>query len=259
MLRPPRPGRLAVAAALAALPALARAADPRFALVNAASVADGKEIPCLTGTHAPGQPAVLFGTDLSTCTGTTREAVEALAGGTCTRVELPARCRSTGLAIAVVGRARLEALRAFPRVAVKEPARLAALGARVARSGALAAVAARGKPWGCVEPIAFSPGPAEAFAFPALAQDLVFVRYSVTEEGGRLSYPDGGTLVAVSGERVAAPFDVHALPPFAFGFDGGRYLLGGSSCGECGARLDQIFAVEGGALRLVYQTSDLST
>jgi hypothetical protein len=162
--------------------------------------------------------------------------------------------------VAVIGAASLDRFRIFPKAPIQDPARLAEWSRQVAASALLPTVAARGKRWSCREPIVISPSPAEAFAFDGLAQSPVFLRLPVTEEGGKATYPPGSaTLLVVEGGRVTAPFDVHGLEPFAFGLGDAQFLVGGSGCGDCGMRVDQIYAVENGKLRLLVQTSDLST
>lgn len=248
---------VALVAVAALAPAAARARDPEFALVGA-TAAGGEERPCVTGARASGAPVVLFGKDLRTCSGTTREVTEGLAGGACTRVEPAPGCEWSGLGFAVVGADRLRGLRTFPRVAVEDRSRVASWTTQVEARGLTRRVAATARRWRCAEPVSVAAAPAEAFAFDGLPRGLVFLRHAVTENAGVARYP-GGTLFVVQGAAVTAPFDVHAVEPFAFGLDGAQYVVGGSTCGDCGARLDQIFVVEGGKLRLVYETGDLST
>jgi len=174
-----------------------------------------------------------------------------------TRVEVAAGCDTTGHGIAVVGTDRLDGLRAFARVPLKDPDRVATWTAQIEKRGLRRVVADTAGRWGCREPIEIARSPAEAFTFEGLPQSVVFLRHPVTEGTERAAY--GGTLFVVERETVRAPFDIHALPPFAFGLSGASYVLGGSSGSDSGFRLDQIFAVEDGRLRLVYQTSDLST
>jgi hypothetical protein len=258
-----RPSRLAapvavVLAALAApLPALA-AADPDFALVTATSSADGaSELPCLTGARPAGLKVVLFGRDLRACAGVTREVTASLAGATCTRVELAPGCDPRRLSLAVLGAERLEGLRVFPRAPRSDPGRLAAIARAVERRALREAVAARATRWRCPEPVELAAAPAEAFGFEGLPHGPVFVRYPVTQGPRRDPHP--GSLLVAFGETVSAPFDVHTLEPFAFGFSGRSFVWGGSFAAGTGWRLDQIYAVEPGRLRLVYQTGDLST
>jgi hypothetical protein len=249
---------LALAAPAAAAPAAVAPADPTFALVGATTSADGsQEWPCLTGARASGVKVVLFGADARACRGTTREVTEGIAGGTCTRVDLEGACATRGLSLAVLGAERLPDLRVFPRAPVTDPRRLAALSAAVERSGLRQAVAARGKRWRCPEPVEVAASPAEAYGFAALPDGPVIVRYPVTEGPARDRHP--GTALVVQGDAVSAPFDVHALDPVVFGFSGRVFLWGGSFAGGSGLRLDQIFAVERGSLRLLYESGDLST
>lgn len=254
----PRLSILSVSLVLAlAAPSPAAAADPQFALVGATASADGaRELPCVTGARAPGVKVVLFGPELRVCRGITREVTEGIGGGTCTRVDLAARCEPTGLSIAVLGTDRLPGLRVFRRAPRSDPARLAAISGAVERGRLRQAVAARGKRWRLPEPVEVAAAPAEAFGFEGLPRGLLFVRYPITQ--GPRREPFDGTLLVAHGDAVSAPFDVHALAPFAFGFSGRIYLWGGSFAGETGWRLDQIYAVERG-VRLLYETGDLST
>lgn len=243
-----------------ALAATAAAApdDPAFALVGATVSPDGtQEWPCLTGKRASGVQVVLFGPEQRTCSGVTREVTEGIAGGACTRVELRARCDPRGLSLAVLGKARLPGFRVFARAPLSDPQRLAAISAAVERRGLRQAVAARAKRWRGPEPVEIDASPAEAYGFAGLPHGAIIVRYPVTQGPGRDRYP--GTLFVVQGDAVSAPFDVHALAPVVFGFSGRVYLWGGSFASGSGWRLDQIFAVEPGSLRLIYETGDLST
>lgn len=246
-----------IALALAA-PAPAAPDDPTFALVGATASADGsQQWPCLTGARAAGVKVVLFGPAQRACSGITREVTEGVAGGTCTRVELEAHCDPRGLSLAVLGADRLPDLRVFARARVSDPRRLAAISAAVERSGLRQAVAARAKRWRLPEPVEIAASPAEAYGFAGLPHGPVMVRYPVTQGPGRDRHP--GSLLVVQGDAVTAPFDVHALPPVVFRLSGRVYLWGGSFAGATGWRLDQIFAVEPGSLRLLYETGDLST
>lgn len=256
----------AIAAVLAlAGPAPAAAEDLTLAIVNWTSPPAGSasfdEVPCPVGTHPLGLPVVLFGAKGGpACAGTTREVTRGVITGTCTRVEVATGCDASGVMVAVIGARSLDRFRLFPKVQIQDQARLAEWSRQVSASGLLPAVAARGKRWTCREPIVISPTPAEAFAFDGLPRSPVFLRLPVTEEGGKASYPlRSATLLVVQGGKMTAPFDVHGLEPFAFGIGDAQFLVGGSGCGDCGMRVDQILAVEKGALRLLVQTSDLST
>jgi len=255
---------IAVVLALAG-PAAAAAGDPQFAIVNWTSPPPGSasfdEVPCPVGKHPPGLPVMLFGaTGGPACSGVTREVTQGVIAGTCTRVEVAPGCDGSGASVAVIGASSLDRLRLFPKAPIQDPARLAEWSRQVSASGLLPAVAARGKRWECREPIVIASTPAEAFTFDGLPQSPVFLRLPVTEEGGKASYPlRSATLLVVEGSKVTAPFDVHGLEPFAFGIGDAQFLVGGSGCGDCGMRVDQIYAVEKGKLRLLVQTSDLST
>lgn len=248
----------AMALAMAQPRAAGAATDPDFALVTATGSADGStEQPCLTGERSPGIDVVLFGRAARTCAGVTREVTEGLAGGTCTRVLLAAGCDARGLALAALGVARLERLRVLPRAPLSDPRRVAAIAGTVERLGLRQTIATRGRRWRHPEPVEVAATPSEAFVFEGLAHGPVFVRYPVVQGPRRDAHP--GTIVVAFGDEVSAPFDVHALAPFAFELSGRSYLWGGSFAGDSGWRLDQIFAVERGRLRLLYETGDLST
>lgn len=177
--------------------------------------------------------------------------METETGWACTVMKLEEPC-ARGWMVAVIG-ARKGVYRRLDARTVTDPGRLEAYRAAIGAAGVAEAASARGhesKALAADERI--EPSVASAVVFPGLPGKLGFVRLRATGNASGL-----GPWVVFEGGKPATVIGPIALARLtAFTLDGAAFVYAQrAGCTECGAVSSEIYAVEGGRLRRVFESA----
>jgi len=249
---------LAAVALTPVLPTRALAAPPAFAVLGVAAPpgypVSGELLACVHGDHRPGQPVLALpegsGTPCRLTTGAAGTGFHTAAP--CALLTGPASCASrSGLALVGVEQVAFTRLAAEP---IRDPALLRELGAAIARSGVVARAVAgwrASKLLGAGQEVGTTP--LRAIRFTGLPTPLTLVKLPVAS-----SEPEHGPWLAIEAgtpATIVGPYSF--LDPAAFTLESAPHVhITSACCTGCGDLQDDVYALEGGRLRLVFHASE---